>query len=167
MELSKKVSSKFSRRRGEWSTGAKHPGRDEGREGTELVGRPSTLMPRVGPCEAVSGMSHGHPHCSGGWQHRGRRRAESLRGHPQGTYMSDHSRRHLQEQVYMRTGSFQAKLRQQGERHPLSGGVWGMHSAHGGTSGQADWGGQKRGRAEVRLRICHITPMRAPLLLHC
>lgn len=52
MELSKKMSSKFSQRRGEWSTGLKHPGRGEGREGTELAGRPSTLMVRVGPCEA-------------------------------------------------------------------------------------------------------------------
>lgn len=67
----------------------------------------------------------------------------------------------------MRTGSFEAKLRQQGEQHPLSVGVWGMSSAHGGTSEQADWGDQKRGRAEVRLRICRITPKHVSSLLHC
>lgn len=86
MELSKKVSSKFSRRRGEWSTGVKLPWTwRRGREGTELVGRPSTLvMPRVGPCEAVSGMSHGHPALLR--RMAAQRQEEGLRvsgGHPQ------------------------------------------------------------------------------------
>ena len=42
-----------------------------------------------------------------------------------------------------------------------------MSSAHGGTSGQADWGDQKRGWAEVRLHICRITPKHVSSLLHC
>ena len=118
MELSKKMKSQFSQRRGEWSTGVKHPGRNEGRESTELVGRPSMSMPRVGSCEARQWDEPWAPALP-------RRRAESLGGHPQGTCVSDHCQKRLQEQVYVRTGSLEAKLRQQGEQHPLSVGVWG------------------------------------------
>lgn len=86
-------------------------------------------------------------------------------GHPQGTCVSDTAGEHLQEQVYVRTGSFQAKLRQQ-ESGTLSLGCVGdaqcaWRDLRAGRLGVRRGAGLRSGSAfAVSLEACL-------LLLHC